>query len=140
MREIKFRFWNTLLKQMGQSHSLEEWTIHKQNEAKNNPSYTFTEGELTNVIPLQFTEFTDINDVEIYEGDIVKATGRSDEQESIVVFETKLGGWMLEDTYWTKEFGNNNGRNGLATFIQAEIKGNILVIGNIYDNPELLRN
>lgn len=41
---------------------------------------------------------------------------------------------MLEDIYWVKEFGNNNGRNGLATFIQAEIPGNIKIIGNIFEN------
>ena len=71
----------------------------------------------------EYTGIKDINGVEIYEGDIVSADGMSND---VIIF--KDGGFNLE--------GGEYSENLLYQLIYY---GNYKVIGNIYDNPELLK-
>jgi hypothetical protein len=71
-------------------------------------------------IPMQFTGLHDKNGTEIYEGDIVKWIHQYGDfaptiQTSIVEYKQYADGWI-----------------GYEVFNQSE------VIGNIYENPELL--
>lgn len=70
----------------------------------------------------QFTGFFDKNGNEIYEGDILKF----DKQLNVVVAWGYKGGWMLSD-----------GCNWTDTFLADDL--NLKIIGNIFENPELLK-
>ncbi len=82
----------------------------------------------------QFTGKLDANKKEIYEGDIVKVTKFDDEDKNctfVTFIEFYEGSWVLYksiddelDLYWT---------------IFMDIEYNVEVIGNIHDNPELLK-
>lgn len=86
----------------------------------------------------QFSELTDNDNKEIYEGDIVEwqqysFTGqKTDTIKGVVYFDTDCGAYglrteLIEDFSWLRIF-----YNGVDL-------GDIKVIGNIHDNPELLK-
>lgn len=120
MREIKFRAWDIPEKEMYGWYAIRD--------AKNLGSVEDKE-----VIFMQYTGLKDKNDKEIYEGDILKSLGREldkciwytpeiDSEPAISGFTftpvRKIGGWAAYETGWVWA---------------AE------VIGNIYENPELLK-
>ena len=117
MREIKFR---------GKSKKDGTWfygNLFDKDTRGNTHIYTTKSGCL-DVDPEtvgQFTGRTDKNGKEIYEGDIVRWFD-SDENERIDLVKWKFGGLVLCNAQYTV------GSYGL-----------IEVIGNIHDNPELIK-
>lgn len=121
MREIKFRAIHKLTKKMWNEEELvfhngkwyEDWRAFEDGMSLN-----MSQCEL-----MQYTGLKDANGVEIYEGDIVRCFR---DGQSEVVF--KKGCFGLE-TY--RAIGNY-----YSTF--NEVYGYCEIIGNIYENPELL--
>ena len=126
MREIKFRAWNTEtnkmiinLKEMGvfalQSiYSIDEFLVIPTNE-----KYPL----------MQYTGLKDEKGVEIYEGDIVKYKYISREQIAEIKYNKEKLGFDFADNKVNLSYAYN--------FRQIN---NIKVIGNIYENTELLEN
>ena len=112
-REIKFRMWNDYDKKMIHWNELLEKNLAN---ILTIPSY--------NKWLMQYTELHDKNGKEIYVGDILKSI-------------------QWNDIYLVKHIGTayylcrkgKNGFNKITTWNNAEKSE---VIGNIYDNPELL--
>lgn len=73
-------------------------------------------------IPLFYTGLKDKNNIEIYRGDIISADGMLND---LIVF--KDGGFNL-----------SGGESTESLLYQLEYYGNYKVIGNMYENPELL--
>lgn len=87
----------------------------------------------------QYTGLTDKNGRRIFEGDIVRLTDEHNEIEwtAVVVFGNPNGeynwGWQL------KAIGKFNGNKDILLWVDMEESGAYCeIIGNIYDNPELL--
>lgn len=78
----------------------------------------------------QYTGLTDKNGTKIFEGDIVKCISRFDVKNMVVIFETAE--FHLVDC---QRYKNYTECCGYKYFGALETE----VIGNIYDNPELLR-
>jgi hypothetical protein len=113
MREIKFRVWSELTKSMSPVASLLDWIY-----TDNTPALLALGIRMTF---LQFTGLKDKNGREIYEGDVISI--HEGYERGSVGF--RKGNFVLENT--DKAIGN---------YITETIE----VIGNIYENPELLAN
>lgn len=126
-REIKFRVFDKKNKKMcyDSTNDRDSWLIDSLNAVNSSLKSTL-------YIFLQYTGLKDSRGKEIYEGDIVKRThlgflGQEEHRIDEVVFRNGcfvLGnmGWY----FWDYAQGNSD--------ITVE------VIGNIYENPELLTN
>lgn len=123
-REIKFKFWLGHTKKMTYEHSLIEIS---------HAAWDFTE----DIIPLQFTGLHDKNGKELYASDMFK-----DSKETIYRCYNVVGGFahslpqfpstLKEESAWPLQ--------PLADEQTVSwFESNCEVIGNIYENPELLK-
>lgn len=128
MREIKFRAWDKLNKKIVTSGL----SINLDTTDRVIP-ISFSQGDLsycrdndvssvpnvhTDIELMQWTGLKDKNGVEIYEGDIVKWSNKTYK----VVWYEKIAGFVME-------------YNGIE---RPDIEFECEIIGNIYENPELL--
>ena len=111
-REIKFRWFDKRTKTM-----IDDTVTLIYNDGSIGLDYPARDAEWVQVAG-QYTGLKDKNGVEIYEGDIVKRWGNI-----YIVIWDKIGFRMK----WTKEDSVNRFPDELCE-----------VIGNIYENPELL--
>lgn len=130
MREIKFRAWHNLDKEM----------VYFNNEKLVNDQYQMQHlaclmrGDYGDVL-MQFTGLTDKNGVDIYEGDIVDILDHC-ENDVIMRGQVKFGVY----NYPAFEIYDKNNRtyseeyNSLTNDCDLDFE----VIGNVHENPELL--
>lgn len=78
----------------------------------------------------QYTGLTDKNDKKIFEGDIVYCKSRLDNANMVVIFERGQFRMVLSENY--RSYQTNSGFYDINCFDKE-------VIGNIHDNPELLK-
>ena len=134
MREIKFRAWDTEEKEMLDWDKFFNLDIAQVFESKGS----------WGVYPMQYTGLKDKNGVEIYEGDIDQAENGD---KNVIVFLLKAGTYcvMPMDIYLNNDYQNEAFSQefmygfGYDLFFDNLTPGKYLnVIGNIYENPELL--
>jgi len=112
MREIKFRVWDKLTQSLHDDTRLCGMLNLKLQQE--------------NLVYLQYTGLKDNNGVEIYEGDVLRTQGFNIKVEAAPVITTHSG-------HGDCSFG------GVTTWFGFWGNGSdIEVIGNIYENPELL--
>src|SRR5512146_66283 len=117
-REIKFRAW---------SKKTNDWCDHGSAEwffsDGGGPLYSSYDSEHTEL--MQYTGLKDKNGKEIYEGDVVEVEDGPNKKKREIVF--KDGAFSLKLL------------NGATEYLPNYVRyGQIEVIGNIYENPELL--
>lgn len=121
MRPIEFKAWDKLNKRIVEVESIDftHHLIHFFSEPfKGNPSF-ITDYEL-----IQYTGLKDKHGVKIYEGDILV-------HDSQLSYEVKYRDFV--GAYWLNDFRYSGG-----LWIDEVDWGYVEVIGNIYENPELL--
>jgi len=137
-REIKFRAWNKLEKRMESVNFikffLNDYTMvstrYRDEKSKKIYDDQFAYGQedgSDNVILMQFIGLHDKNGIEIYEGDIISA------------YNGRIKGPVIFDKRGLA-FGVPNGPNEIYQFSMNFLESkDIKVIGNIYENPEILK-
>ena len=118
MREIKFRAWHTLNKDMV------NFDINKVCEDNYQQQHlcSLIRGDHGDVL-MQFTGLQDKNGVDIWEGDIVESDYYLPDSREVQVVEIRSHD-NFSGVYWGDD---------------AFHYGNLTVIGNIHQNPELLK-
>ena len=118
-REIKFRMWHKKSKKMFDVESInfKDRSLNMWNSVM----YTLSTFSLDDVILMQYTGLHDKNGKEIYEGDILKGTF--------------YGFPMPEYDYAFQIYWDEKEKGFMASYFEPS---ECEVIGNIYDNPELL--
>lgn len=130
MREIKFRAWNKIKRAMFDPMPIIDFTILRINGCT----------------LMQYTGLKDDNEVEIYEGDIVRCWDNAAKDPALGLDKIHIGYidytpdcYSLripgKQTYNTPSVKSWENDVLLEHWSNAE---NIEVIGNIYENPELL--
>ena len=128
MREIKFRAWDKERKQM-RYQGIELWYLGYIAHTKGNEFWKDCGNSINNFfIPtqgelMQFTGLHDRHGKEIWEGDVV----REDETINLVKYSKSYCGFV--------PFVHGNGCGCCETYM---IPNDCCVIGNIYENPELM--
>ena len=122
MRENKFRAWHKGKKIMGEMLGID--ILHKEIFFSNEDVDCYEHTDFKDIELMQYTGLKDKNNKEIYEGDIVTLHN----SKYKVIFNSKEAGFVLRDDEFEMNipFTNNNNKR-------------MEVIGNIYENPELLK-
>lgn len=124
MREIKFRAWDKKGREMWSissihygSHDEILWVdLDKMN------AYPLSEVDPAQVELMQYTGFKDKNGKEIYEGDLLSIGDAIDEVK-----------WGRTEVYL------EDVKEGITSMIPYNVNDIFEVVGNIYENPELLK-
>ncbi len=127
-REIKFRVWDGINKKMYEvselNTNLQQVTCWDDND---NKLFFYFAGARQDCDLMQFTGLKDKNGKEIYEGDIFSFEGRSYQ----VYFDEARGSWSAINR---KEGTDYKYQQNLTKMRAKRFE----IIGNIYQNPELL--
>ena len=124
MREIKFRAWDKEKKIIGNVLGID--ILHKEIFFSNENVDCYEHTDFKDIELMQYTGLKDKNNKEIYEGDIVKL--RTNHGIGVVKNYDEWGAFVVE---YIKP-------RPLAVLGTNYYKEDIEVIGNIYENPELL--
>lgn len=116
----KFRVWDKDLKILRPADLID---LLKQISAYHISDLTI------NIVFMQSTGMSDINGVEIYEGDIVKPVSFASWM-GVVKYSSENAAYILDDH-------NNEFRRGENVYLSQFNEG-LEIIGNIYENPELM--
>ena len=138
MREIKFRAWDKELKKLGEVYGFDKYKVFASFDRDTDEDAMYELPRNNDVVLMQYTGLKDKNGIEIYEGDILKwKCSRSGETSIkhvkdhtvIIDFNIQFHGYALtiydngEKWATNRSYWNDSDRE---------------VIGNIYENPELL--
>ena len=123
MREIKFRIWDTENKEMLKVQELDFEPTFYGGRIAIRPDQYNDYFDTEDMILMQYTGLHDKNGKEIYEGDIVYVVSK--DENAFILWDEETARYIIQFNGWCADFDNYYGKE-------------LEVIGNIYDNPDLL--
>ena len=142
MREIKFRVWDKVDKEMMSPAKWEEnyvgggnkkiglYIYRSRKDPKQHSSLDWVLRHPESFEVMQFTGLHDKNGKEIYEGDICLAALPKERFPVEVIWHDDKAGFLFQWDDATYESGKDE--------MEIDLFRDIEVIGNVHDNPELL--
>ena len=148
MREIKFRYWDTIRKEFitaGDVYLLMNGRV-LAGDMDNLPLVDITE----NVVKIQYTGLKDKNGREIFEGDIIGTWEQDEyipERDSgggIVGYDVKegfsqIGIVAFNNAWFTYETKKHIAGRKEKIYAPLDFTNDLFIVGNVYENPELLK-
>ena len=125
MREIKFRAWHKEEKIMGEVLGID--ILHKEIFFSNEDVDRYEHTDFKDIELMQYTGLKDKNNKEVYEGDIVKL--RANHGIGVIKYYDEWGAFVVE---YIKP-------RPLTVLGMNYYKEDIEILGNIYKNPELIK-
>ena len=125
MREIKFRAWHKEEKIIGEVLGID--ILHKEIFFSNEDVDCYEHTDFKDIELMQYTGLKDKNNKEVYEGDIVKL--RANHGIGVIKYYDEWGAFVVE---YIKP-------RPLAVLGMNYYKEDIEILGNIYKNPELIK-
>lgn len=125
MREIKFRAWHKEKKIIGEVLGVD--ILHKEIYFSNGDVDCYGFSDFKYIELMEYTGLKDKNEKEIYEGDIVKL--RNNHGIGVVKYYNEWGAFVAENVKFKPS----------VVLGMNYCKEDIEVIGNIYENPELIK-
>jgi uncharacterized phage protein (TIGR01671 family) len=122
MRTVEYRVWDLVEEKMMYENDIDNYCV---NTGEDGYFHVLKVGRF---VPQQYTGLKDRNGKKIYEGDIIQFSKNSNSIWK-AYFNTELGFWGVENV--GKDYGVS-----LSELYQW---GHWEVIGNIYNNPELIK-
>lgn len=144
MRDIKFRAWNSHHKHMLFAG---DFAIYNEPDNGFHSGDDCNNGDWVEYQLMQYTGIRDVNCVEIYEGDLLRIPAKDQYEETTyncfeVFYHSNecIGGQNIGfcmNRMHTQ--GHSGGGYGYKFTPESISKNNFIVIGNIYQNPELMK-
>lgn len=136
MRDIKFRIWDTENKEMLKVQELDFEPTFYGGRIAIRPDQYNDYFDTEDMILMQYTGLKDKNGKEIYEGDIVRQVSYkySNDEYGHKGFYENISKVLYKGRAFQYEWIRTNGIEMPKDFKESFIE----VIGNIYDNPDLL--
>jgi uncharacterized phage protein (TIGR01671 family) len=129
VRDIRFRAWNVITKTMIDLKKITPLALNMDTDGLFIP---FSDGLLL----MQYTGLKDKNGKEIYEGDILSPGYTEDELFVVVFDDTKA---RFAEKRVSKKYPTHAGFIMDGSFLRTNmLSQKVEIIGNIYENPELL--
>ncbi|WP_335996845.1 YopX family protein [Fusobacterium polymorphum] len=125
MREIKFRAWLKEEKIIGEVLGID--ILHKEIFFSNEDVDCYEHIDFKDIELMQYTGLKDKNNKEVYEGDIVKL--RANHGIGVIKYYDEWGAFVVE---YIKP-------RPLTVLGMNYYKEDIEILGNIYENPELIK-
>lgn len=128
MREIKFRVWEENIKQMFYNVGIVNDELYLMLDCVGFDVV----GDYREFKLMQYTGLKDFGGTEIYEGDIIEEVVSNKPKRFEVVWDESAGMFLFAPLFKTKPMG-------AIDFYELEDEyGKVIVIGNKFENPELL--
>ena len=148
MREIKFRAWLKEKKIMGEVLGID--ILHKEIFFSNEDVDCYEHTDFKNIELMQYTGLKDKNNKEIYEGDVLKlihtgikisADRLEDLKRFVGIIKYENGIFKIvrtEKSLIESKYFEMEQKKVYEIFIYSKLY-DLEVVGNIYENPELLK-
>ena len=134
-REIKFRIWDIENKEMLKVQELDFEPTFYGGRIAIRPDQYNDYFDTEDMILMQYTGLHDKNGKELYEGDIVKITNKN---SKVISMKPIIADIEWSEEYLTYTLITTSVKDAFESLKDYLDEYDIEVIGNIYDNPELL--